>query len=74
MSSLAQHIGKENRLDEHARALREHMDHLHAGAHGAFHMTCSDESERECIDAFQQGIVNALLPPPEVQAEKIPAA
>ncbi len=74
MSSLAQHIGKENRLDEHARALREHMDHLHAGTHGAFHVTCSDESERECIDAFQQGIVNALLPPPEVQAEKIPAA
>jgi hypothetical protein len=62
MNSLAQFIGKEHRLDELARAVRMHVDHLRAQSHGALQVTCSDESERECCDAFQQGIVNDLLP------------
>jgi len=60
--SLAQFTGKEHRLDELARALRTHVDHLRANSHGALQVTCSDESERECCDAFQRGIVDDLLP------------
>lgn len=29
---------------------------------GAFHVACADESEGECIDAFQRGLVDPLLP------------
>jgi len=62
VNSLAQFIGSEHRLDELARAARMHVDHLRAHSHGALQVTCSDESERECCDAFQQGVVNDLLP------------
>ena len=30
---------------------------------GALHLTCSDEAESECVEAFQRGFVQYMLPP-----------
>ena len=62
MNGLDQCIGREHRLDEVARAVRAYVQHLRPAVSGAMLVTCSDESERECADAFQQGVVSDLLP------------
>ena len=36
-------------------------DSLGSAAVGAMHITCADESERECADAFQHGFVRYML-------------
>jgi hypothetical protein len=55
-------IGKERSLREVAQALHFSARGLSAPAVGALHLTCSDESEHECIEALQQGFVQYLLP------------
>lgn len=62
MDNLLHLIGREGSLHEVTRAIRNETQALHAPAVGAMHVTCSDESERECLDAFQQGFVKDLLP------------
>ena len=62
MDNLLHLIGREGSLHEVTRAIRNEAQSLHAPVVGALHVTCSDESERECLDAFQQGLVKDLLP------------
>jgi len=54
----------------HERSLRQISQALHFAARergsagiGAMHVTCADESENECVERFQQGFVQYLLPP-----------
>jgi hypothetical protein len=55
-------IGLERTLDEVNRTLRDVVHNWRAPVVGAMHITCADESEWECIDAFQRRIVDRLLP------------
>lgn len=55
-------IGHEHRLDETARALRTLTQSYRAPVVGAVHITCVDESESECAEAFSRGFVSDLLP------------
>ena len=63
MERLRQLVGHETTLKEVAQTLRFWADSLGSAAVGAMHITCADESERECADAFQQGFVQYMLPP-----------
>lgn len=56
-------LGHECELDESVQALRDHAQVLDAPVVGAMHITCADESEHECVEAFQRGFVDYLLPP-----------
>jgi hypothetical protein len=49
-------------VDEVARVLHLVASDLGAPAVGAMQVTCSDESERECVDAFRNNVVEHLLP------------
>ena len=62
MQSLSHLIGREGSLHEVTRSLRNEVQALHPPVVGAMQVTCSDESERECLDAFHQGFVKDLLP------------
>ena len=62
MERLLDLIGRERDVDEVARTLYTVADELRAPVVGAMQVTCSDESERECIDAFQSNVVEHLLP------------
>jgi hypothetical protein len=55
-------IGRESDVDEVARTLHMIANDLQAPAVGAMQVTCSDESERECVDAFRDNVVEHLLP------------
>jgi hypothetical protein len=44
-------------------ALRELVEGLDAPAVGAQHVTCSDETEWECIEAFEHWFSSRMLPP-----------
>jgi hypothetical protein len=55
-------IGKEHPLDTACRTLRDLCRLERPVAVGAYHIHCSDESERECADAFQQWFVQELVP------------
>jgi hypothetical protein len=55
-------IGRETGVDEVSRALYKVIDQLRAPVVGAMQVTCSDESERECIDAFQHSFAEHVLP------------
>ena len=59
---LEQFIGSEHGLDEVSRALCFFAREIQAPVVGALHLTCSDESERECVDSFQHAFVQYLLP------------
>jgi hypothetical protein len=59
---LQQLIGREADLEQVAATLRECVKTFGTPVVGAHHVTCSDESEIECIDAFQHTFVEALLP------------
>ena len=63
MKRLHALVGGEHELAEVAREIRAAVRALTPTAVGGFHITCSDESEHECADAFQQGFVRHLLPP-----------
>ena len=62
MEELETLIGREVGLDETVAALRQSVLHMTLPAVGAHLVTCSDESEIECADAFQRGFVEPLLP------------
>jgi hypothetical protein len=55
-------LGVEHTLDDVSWALRYYVGALGAPVVGAVHVTCADESERECSDSFQRNFVNVLLP------------
>ncbi len=56
-------IGRERSLAEVAEDLYVGARRLEPAAVGAALVTCADESEHECDDAFQVGFVQPLLPP-----------
>ena len=62
MDDLFQLVGRERSLHEVARTVRGQVQELHAPVAGAFLVTCSDESEAECAEAFQRNLVTDLLP------------
>jgi len=62
MQDLLALVGRERPLQEVARAIFFHANAMNAPAVGAFHVTCSDETEGECADVFQQLFVQYLLP------------
>ncbi len=62
MNSLTTLIGRELGLEEVARHLYGFASRLNAPVVGAIHVTCSDESERECVDVFQRSFAEYLLP------------
>ena len=55
-------VGGERSLAEVAQALHFSSVGLSAGAVGAMLITCADESEHECEEAFQRGLAQYLLP------------
>jgi hypothetical protein len=55
-------IGHERDLDDVARALRHAIGNLRAPVCGALQLTCSDESEAECVEALHRHVVRPLLP------------
>jgi len=63
MDQLRQMVGKETAVGGVARALHLHAADLYAPVTGAMLLTCADESEQECVDAFHNGFVRYLLPP-----------
>ncbi len=63
MDRLRQLVGHEQTLQEVTQTLYVSADSLGSAAVGAMHVTCADESERECAEAFQNGFVQYMLPP-----------
>lgn len=55
-------LGVEKELNEAARILRHYAQSEKPPVIGAMHITCSDEAERECVEAFQRNFVRYLLP------------
>ncbi len=55
-------LGAERPLDESARNLRHYAQSVHPPAVGAILITCADEAEKECSNAFERGFVRYLLP------------
>lgn len=55
-------LGREAALPDIPDALRRAAVTLKPAVVGALHITCADESEWECLDAFQRGFVDILLP------------
>ena len=70
MTQLHDLIGTESELGQVGDALRQFSQELAAPVVGAYHVTCSDESERECADALQRWFVREVLPElkPDVRA------
>jgi hypothetical protein len=62
LADLSSFIGVERRLDAVSHAIRSHVVELGAPAVGAHQINCSEESERECVDAFHSIVVRNLLP------------
>jgi hypothetical protein len=62
MEHLRRMVGLERSLAEVAQALHFDAKQLAASSVGAVHVTCADESERECVEALQSGFVRFLLP------------
>jgi len=62
MERLYRLIGHEHDIDDVARILYGFASDSGTPAFGALHLTCSDESERECVEAFQHNFATHLLP------------
>jgi hypothetical protein len=62
MDRLKRLIGREGELEQVAATLRECVKTFATPVVGAHHVTCSDESEIECIEVFQRTFVERLLP------------
>jgi hypothetical protein len=62
MERILEHIGRETDVDDVARHLYQFASEVRAPVTGALHVTCSDESERECVDAFQRSFCEYVLP------------
>ena len=63
MTELYDLIGYERPLPDVAQAIHDWAQTQDAAEVGALHVTCSDESERECVEALQRGFSDHLLPP-----------
>lgn len=63
MERLRELAGRERSLNEVTQTLHFFARELAADHVGAMLVTCADESERECVEAFQHGFVQFLLPP-----------
>lgn len=63
MDELIKCIGHEFTVKKISRTLCRMAEELRPGIVGAMQLTCADESEHECVQAFQQGFVQHLLPP-----------
>ncbi len=55
-------VAVEKPMDELNQTLRSMAGLVRPAAVGALRLTCSDESERECIDSFRRWFVMPLLP------------
>ena len=55
-------IGRERPLTEVADTIHSWAQAQDAAEVGALQVTCSDESERECVEALQHGFTDHLLP------------
>ena len=62
MHLLSELLGVESGLEEISAALRRQTQREHPPVVGAVQVNCSDESERECLEAFQKTFVECLLP------------
>lgn len=62
MKRLDEIMGCERSLDSVTRALHFGAASLAPRVAGALHVTCSDETELECAEAFQRGFAQYLLP------------
>ena len=62
MSQLHDLIGKETEMSQVGGALRQFAQSLRAPVVGACQVTCSDEAEWECAEAFQRLCAAGLLP------------
>ncbi|MCP3917180.1 MAG: hypothetical protein GY711_16650 [bacterium] len=62
LADLRELLGREWPLDEVARRLRIWVQHQRSSVVGALHVTCADEAELECREAFRRGFVRYLLP------------
>ncbi len=55
-------IGSECKLEATSTALREFIEELRPAVVGAHHVTCSDETERECAETFHRWFAGRMLP------------
>lgn len=62
MEELTKLIGHEFTIKKISRTLCDITQDLRPGIVGAMHITCADESEHECTQAFQKGFVQHHLP------------
>lgn len=62
MTKLRDLIGRECPLDRLSGALRDFVADLGPALVGAHHVTCSDETERECAEAFDRWFAGPMLP------------
>ncbi|UCD24903.1 MAG: hypothetical protein JSW51_03005 [Gemmatimonadota bacterium] len=62
MDQLKQLVGVEHGLEGVCNAIHMSVVGRIPSVVGAMHITCADESEHECVTAFQKGFVNLLLP------------
>lgn len=62
MERLVRLIGRERSLAEVSQTLHFWAQSVNAGTAGAVHVTCADESENECVEAFQRGFAQYVLP------------
>lgn len=71
MNRLHKMIGRSLDVDEVARTLYGYAGDVAAPVTGALHLTCSDESEKECRDALQRNFAGHLLPRLKLGARSI---
>jgi hypothetical protein len=62
MEELRSLIGTECELEHVPSVLRRMAESLRAAVVGGYHVTCSDETERECAEAFRRRFVEELFP------------
>lgn len=62
LEHLLKQVGIECSIQKVSRLLCEFAERLQAPVVGAMHVTCSDELERTCFEAFQRGFVQHLVP------------
>ena len=62
MQRLKRMIGGEHEMSDIVRALHGAVREVGAPVVGAMHITCADESEHECWDAFMRGFARDALP------------
>lgn len=62
MTGLQDLIGIESELSQVSNALRQFAQELGALVVGGYHVTCSDEAETECAEAFHHWFAREVLP------------